>query len=98
MCLIGQDPDAQALTKASLMGVTGHWIEVKKTSFLAQAVAQIDDPAEWLLLVRAGDALIPHAKRLIENAIQEHPDADVFYGDYLIAHKAQREPRLRPGL
>lgn len=98
MCILGKDAAAQALTRASLVGMTGQWVEVEQTNTLANAVTQIDDPAEWLLLIRAGDTLIPHAKHLLEKALEQSPNADVFYGDYLIAHKSQREPRLRPGL
>jgi len=98
ICILGQGADAQALTRASLVGMTGEWVEVEQANALAHAVTQIDDAAKWLLLIRAGDTLIPHAKRLIENALEQSPEADVFYGDYLIAHKSQREPRLRPGL
>jgi O-antigen biosynthesis protein len=96
--IIGQDVDAQSLTRSSLVGFTGEWIEVEHPTLLTGAMAQSNDSAEWLVLLRAGDTVIPHAKRWIEQAIQDHPDADVFYSDYLIAHKSQREPRLRPGL
>lgn len=96
MCIVGADD--QAITRASLTGFTGEWVEVDRPDALMQAASQIDDSAEWLLIIRAGDTILPHAKRWIDAAITDSPEADVFYGDYLVAHKAQREPRLRPGL
>lgn len=69
---------------------------------ILDAALHVEDLAQtrdaWLLLLQAGDALLPHALYGFANAILEHPEAVMLYADddVVDANGKRSAPRFKP--
>ncbi|MEW6133727.1 MAG: glycosyltransferase family 2 protein [Pseudomonadota bacterium] len=100
VCLLASGSDSAALA-ASRDSLAGQLYREFSLAVLESA-PRIDDLAaaegEWLLLLRAGDRLAPHALYEFACAVLDRPQAALLYADddVIDAEGRRREPRFKP--